>query len=249
MFRWLMRQVGKRLARYLERPSRSYHPLVVNNMAFLKQVMKPGDVLLVEGNLRISSAIKYLTQSTWSHAALYVGTLDGQSHMLIEADMGEGVRAVPLDFYATYNTRVCRPVGITPEDEVKLVDYMANRIGNTYDLDNSVDILRYLLPNPPVPTRWRRGLLELGSGQPTQAICSTLIAQAFHSIRYPILPSITHQLYCSIEKRNCAPQAVLRRRHHSLFVPRDFDVSPYFQVIKPTVEMGFDYRETVWSDH
>jgi hypothetical protein len=24
-------------------------------------------------------------------------------------------------------------------------------------------------------------------------------------------------------------------RHHSLFVPRDFDVSPYFQVIKPTL--------------
>ena len=35
--------------------------------------LKPGDVLLVEGNNHISGVIKYLTQSTWSHAALYVG--------------------------------------------------------------------------------------------------------------------------------------------------------------------------------
>lgn len=27
---------------------------------------------------------------------------------------------------------------------------------------------------------------------------------------------------------------------------RDFDVSPYFQVIKPTIDEGFDYRALVW---
>ncbi len=35
--------------------------------------LRKGDVLLVEGTSRFSSAIKYLTQSTWSHAALYIG--------------------------------------------------------------------------------------------------------------------------------------------------------------------------------
>ncbi|MGM0563287.1 MAG: YiiX/YebB-like N1pC/P60 family cysteine hydrolase [Pseudomonadota bacterium] len=249
MFRWLMRQLGKRVARYLERPAQGYFPLVVNDMAHLKQVMRPGDVLLVEGNLRISSAIKYLTQSTWSHSALYVGQLGDRGHMLIEADMSEGVRAVPLDFYASYNTRVCRPVDLVEEDVSALINYMASRLGHTYDLDNIIDLIRYLMPNPPVPSRWRRGLLEIGSGEPTKAICSTLIAQAFHSIRYPILPRTTHKLYCSIDDRKCAPQAVIRRRHHSLFVPRDFDLSPYFEVIKPTVKVGFDYRKTVWSDH
>jgi hypothetical protein len=33
---------------------------------------------------------------------------------------------------------------------------------------------------------------------------------------------------------------VLHIRHHSLFTPRDFDVSPYFAIIKPTLELGFD---------
>jgi cell wall-associated NlpC family hydrolase len=37
-----------------------------------RAVLKPG-TFLVEGNLRMSSAIKYLTQSTWSHAAIYIG--------------------------------------------------------------------------------------------------------------------------------------------------------------------------------
>jgi hypothetical protein len=37
-------------------------------------------------------------------------------------------------------------------------------------------------------------------------------------------------------------------RHHSLFSPRDFDLSPYFAVVKPTIERGFDYRGINWHD-
>lgn len=37
-------------------------------------------------------------------------------------------------------------------------------------------------------------------------------------------------------------------RHHSLFAPRDFDVSPYFQVIKPGIESGFDHHALHWDD-
>ena len=38
----------------------------------------------------------------------------------------------------------------------------------------------------------------------------------------------------------------LHIRHHSLFAPRDFDISPYFQVIKPTLEYEFDPHSLVW---
>ena len=44
----------------------------------LAATLRPGDVLLVEGNTRLSVAIKYLTQSTWSHAALFVGAAVGK---------------------------------------------------------------------------------------------------------------------------------------------------------------------------
>lgn len=35
-------------------------------------------------------------------------------------------------------------------------------------------------------------------------------------------------------------------RHHSLFVPRDFDVSPYFAIVKPSLAACFDHRSLVW---
>ena len=81
--------------------------------------IRPADVLLVEGaRSKINSAIRYLTQSTWSHAAIYVGlgaklgeSDDGEPLVLVEAELGKGVIASPLSKYATYNTRICRPVG------------------------------------------------------------------------------------------------------------------------------------------
>src|SRR5690606_819617 len=86
-------------------------------------------------------------------------------------------------------------------------------------------------------------LLALGSGEPTRSICSTLIAQAFQSVRYPILPIIERT-----EKRTAKGREILHIRHHSLFAPRDFDLSPYFEIIKPAISSGFDYRGIAWGD-
>src|SRR6188768_1302336 len=95
-------RVGQMLARYLEKPVSGYEPFTPSDPNALAASLRPGDVLLVEGNNQISGVIKYLTQSTWSHAALYVGPLDGasepdgESHVLIEANIGEGVTSAPL---------------------------------------------------------------------------------------------------------------------------------------------------------
>jgi hypothetical protein len=125
--------------------------------------------------------------------------------------------------------------------------YVIARLGNQYDLHNVFDLARYLLPNPPVPMRFRRRMLALGSGDPTRAICSTLIAQAFQSIRYPILPIVDIRDASRPDCPGCVEE-ILRIRHHSLFAPRDFDVSPYFQVVKPTLVAGFDYSKLHWGD-
>ena len=34
--------------------------------------------------------------------------------------------------------------------------------------------------------------------------------------------------------------------HHSLFAPRDFDLSPYFRIVKPTIESRFNYQNLAW---
>lgn len=89
-------------------------------------------------------------------------------------------------------------------------------------------------------------MIALGSGEPTKAICSTLIARAFQSIRYPILPQITQEISRDADCDGCVRE-IWQIRHHSLFTPRDFDVSPYFAVIKPSLEAGFDHRRLVWG--
>jgi hypothetical protein len=79
-------------------------------------------------------------------------------------------------------------------------------------------------------------MIALGSGEPSQAICSTLIARAFQSVGYPILPEITEE----------NEREVMHIRHHSLFTPRDFDLSPYFSVVKPTIEKRPNYKSFEW---
>jgi len=243
MIRPLLRFFGRLIIRYLNKPLLNYRSYQFIPLAELEACLQPGDVLLVEGNQRISSAIKYLTQSTWSHAAYYVGReaglRDKYGHpaALVEADLTDGVIAASLTKYLGYNTRICRPELITEADRNVVSNYIINSIGQSYDVKNVVDLARYLLPQPPVPVRWRRRMIALGSGEPTQAICSTLIARAFQSVRYPILPDVTRE----------NQREIMHIRHHSLFTPRDFDVSPYFSIVKPTIEKRPDYKGFEWN--
>ena len=246
MIRRMMGSIGRAIGRYLSEPVKNYRPLTTSAPSMLAAALRPGDVLLVEGNTRVSSGIKYLTQSTWSHAALYVGNAvasdqEGEEPpVLLEVDMVEGVWAVPLSKYTAFHTRICRPIALTHEDTERVIAFALSRIGQTYDMKNMFDLARYLLPMPPLPSRWRRRIMALGSGDPTKSICSTLIAQAFQSVGYPILPDMV--------RRRSDPGAddhnrdLLTIRHYSLYTPRDFDISPYFQVVKPTVEHGFTYK-------
>src|SRR5271169_278310 len=114
--------VGRLIARYLQKPIPGYEPFTPSDPEALRQALEPGDVLLVEGNNHVAGVIKYLTQSTWSHSALYVGpidgraTADGEPHVLIEANLGEGVVSAPLSKYDRFHTRICRPVDLTEVD-------------------------------------------------------------------------------------------------------------------------------------
>ena len=178
---WMLDRVGRHIASYLQRPASGYEPFTPADPKALQALIKPGDILLIEGRTHIAGVIKYLTQSTWSHAALYVGPVDGQMTSsgepcdLVESNMEAGIISVPLSTYFDYHTRICRPVGLSPEDRQAVCDYAIERIGLQYDLKNIVDLGRYLVPLP-VPQRFRRRMIALGSGDPTKLICSALIA-------------------------------------------------------------------------
>lgn len=250
----LLDRFGRFLARRLESESSGYQPYTPSDPETLRRTLQPGDVLLVEGNQKISAAIKYLTQSTWSHAALYVGDAlpepqDGTERpRLVEVNLGDGCVAVPVSKYRTYNTRICRPLGLTPDDREHVVRFMIARLGLKYDTKNILDMLRYFLPTPPVPVRWRRRMLAFGSGDPTRAICSSMIAEAYGEIGYPILPEITRAPGRASAQSSYSRAEIMHIRHHSLYTPRDFDLSPFFQVVKPTLVYGFDYKQVVWGE-
>src|SRR6185312_12500276 len=239
--------VGRLIAGYLQKEVPGYEPFTPSDPESLRTVIEPGDVLLVEGNKRISGIIKYLTQSTWSHSALYVGPIDGAQEadgeppVLIEAYVGDGVISAPLSKYFAYHTRLCRPVGLSFEDRHAVCRYAINRIGFGYDTKNILDLMRFLFPLP-IPQRWRRRMIAIGSGDPTKMICSALIAQAFETVRYPILPRITRA------GSRAARREILHIRDSSLYMPRDFDISPYFEIVKPTIIRGFDYTSLHWAD-
>lgn len=248
-----MNLVGRLIARFLEKPLAGYRPATTPDFDVLRAVLKPADVILIEGNNRVSTVIKYLTQSTWSHSMVYVGDVlgkaepDGEPHVLIEAEMTEGVISSPLSKYRDCHLRICRPVALKPEDQKRVVRFLAERIGYEYDIKNVLDLARFMIPVP-IPTRYRRRILALGSGDPSRAICSTLIAEAFQSVRYPILPRVENIAERKKIRSRYARREILHIRHHSLYAPRDFDISPYFAVVKPTIEAGFDYKALKWKE-
>jgi hypothetical protein len=238
---WMIDSVGRLVAR-LQKPADDGEPLAPNDSTALRDTLRPGDVLLIEGKGRISGGIKYLTQSTWSHSALYVGPMagtvtGGEPHVLIEANIDEGVVSAPLSKYLDCQTRICRPVGLSGVDCEKVCRYASERIGLGYDFKNVIDLMRHLFPWP-VARRCRT--IALGSGDAGRIICSSLIAQAFDAVRYPILPTIRH-----IEGQTARCE-IAEPRHPSFYAPRDFDISPYFMVVKPLLARGFNYKDMHW---
>jgi Permuted papain-like amidase enzyme, YaeF/YiiX, C92 family len=233
----LRRFIGTRIATFLTKQV-TVEPALPVDITALRHLLHRADVILVEGHLRISSVIKYLTQSTWSHAALYIG--NGEC---IEADVLAGVRRFPLADLAPYRIRICRPMGLDLADAETIIAHATARLGVQYDLKHVFDLARYMVPLP-VPRSWRRRAIALGSADPSRAICSTLVAESFQSAGYPILPELPPA------PRDRATDRSAKEIYHihdtGLFTPRDFDLSPFFHVIKPDMPRPFDHHNLVW---
>ena len=221
--------------------------------------IRPCDVLLVEGRARISEVIKSYTQSQWTHSALYIGRLhdiedkttrehvswlydgDPNEQLIIEPLLGQGTIVSPLNKYAKENVRICRPNTLSRADSEKVVNVAVQHLGRDYDVRQLLDLARFVFPYGILPRRWRSSLFEHNIGIPTRTVCSTMIAAAFASVHFPILPVIHREENGTLK---------LYIRNTKLFVPRDFDTSPYFEIIKYPL-LGLDdiavYRQLPWD--
>jgi len=54
---WSLQTIGRIIVRNLAQPARGYEPFIPSNPDVLRGLLRPGDILLVEGNHQISDSI------------------------------------------------------------------------------------------------------------------------------------------------------------------------------------------------
>ncbi len=226
----------------------------------LSDEIRPCDVLLVEGRTRVGNMIKTITTSPWTHSALYLGRLseiddpalrcliqqhydgDDDDQLLIEPLLGYGTIIRRLDVYEGEHLRICRPSSLTSKDAQIVISRAADHLGVGYDIRQLIDLARFLFPFGIIPRRWRSSLFKAGAGEQTKTVCSTMIAEVFSEVHYPVLPVI---------HRDEAGDLHLYKRNTRLYTPSDFDYSPYFDIIKYPI-LGLDdlavYRQLPWDE-
>ena len=270
----MRRRVVAVLRRHLTKPLRSYEQRIPNSLANLKEQLRPGDVILVEGDQRVSQVIRYLTQSSWSHSALYIGDelrrfkpeqADAllarhgaeAKHLVIEATVEDGVSCVPVVKYINYNLRVCRPRGLRRPDLDRVFEEVTSQLGRGYNVRHIFELGRYFFPVSLIPRRFRRAALAYGGEATRRVICTTMLARAFAHVGYPIVPRVTldevdtpHTWLGRLVGRNGhSVRALYRKENPALITPRDFDLSPYFEIVKfnHLAAGKFDYRRIEWA--
>jgi uncharacterized protein YycO len=187
------------LARYLAQPVG--RPAATADLFALSALLRPGDVLLTEGNSRAAALVRRVTRSPWAHVSIYVGPLQAgdDPRCIVEADISAGVRAVPLSEFKGQRTRIVRPLSLNEADRRRLADWLVGRIGAPYDLGHAWALGRRFL-NLPAP----RTMVQ----DAKRFICSSLLVQAFLFVGHPIAESQTRYV-----------------------VPRDFESAADFEVV------------------
>lgn len=201
-----------------------------NDMKALKRVLRPGDIILVEGDYWVSDWIKVFSYHTWTHCVIWVGedpTLPANINKdfveprgnVIESLMRRGVILADLEKYRHFNLRICRPIGLTRAGLRRVIRFAFEKIGSEYDAENVTQFVHFTFANDYDPT------LPVGNMDKGKYTCSSLLAAAFESAGMPIL-------YCYDRAENTyAPY------HPSHIQPKDFDLSLNFQVIKTPAQL------------
>ena len=194
------RRLADALARFLAEPIR--RPAASGDVRALSALLRPGDVLLTEGNTRAAVLVRRVTRSPWAHVSIYVGPLEAGDNprCIVGADISAGVRAVPLSEFKGQRARIVRPLGLNETDRQRLAEWLVGHIGAPYDLAHAWALGRRLL-NLPAP----RTMVQ----DAKRFICSSLLVQAFLVVGHPIATSQARYV-----------------------VPRDFESAAGFEVVK-----------------
>ncbi|OUS29351.1 hypothetical protein A9Q99_09630 [Gammaproteobacteria bacterium 45_16_T64] len=203
--------------------------------------LMPCDVILVEGRSKADNTLKTITESEWSHSALYIGRLidledkdlrtritnhfdfEPDMPLVIETRMGQGSIVSPLNSLEREHLRICRPKGLAEKDAQQVVRFAISRLGSYANVLQLFDLFRFFMLWSLTPRNWRRPLFRYTAGKHTKSASAALIAECFDFIQFPILPLV---------KKAGNNGVQLFRRRPKLCFPADFDRSPYFEIVK-----------------
>ncbi len=260
-WRWAVEWLERRAIVWLLVEKRKGEVLSPINFEHLLAEVRMGDVLLVEGRTRVSHAVRNITKSVWTHSALVIGTLDKirdpalravarsylqddelEAPLIVESELGCGTIISSILRYRDHHLRLCRPQGLSYADARRVSTYALLHLGAGYNVRQILDLARFLVPWwTVVPRRWHSSLFEHNYRDPTRLICSTMIANAFNRVRFPVVPLVVQD----------EGQFRMLQRNPRLVTPRDFDHSPYFSIIKYPLlgedDIGF-YKKLPWSE-
>lgn len=255
---WPFNKISSWLVSWLMKDTNG-HEFPMCDIERIRYELHPCDVILIEGSSRASEVIKLVTRSNWSHAALYIGRFhdiqddalrakileyydgDLNEQLIIEGLLGKGTIITPLSHYQKDHIRICRPNMISMEDAQQAIIFAINELGKPYDVLHIFQLLRLLFPIAVIPRHLFLSIFKPSQHREKQ-ICSSMLARAFESIQYPILPKIIRHTDGRLE---------FIRRNPNLFTPRDFDYSPYFEIIKYPLfsEQSVPYRHLPWANN
>jgi cell wall-associated NlpC family hydrolase len=193
----------------------------------LQSLLQAGDVILVAGKTRFASLVCRLTQSTWSHVAIYVGPGHhaDPAHCIVEADVEAGVRMITLDHLADHDIQVVRASRLPETSRQELIDYLLARVGRPYDLNHVIALARLMLLAPSTLGRWLAPRM-MRPADPTRAVCSTLVAHALFTagVSLGASPVVAARLRHVVRK----VQADDLKAALDYLVPGDFERLPEF---------------------
>jgi hypothetical protein len=206
----------------------AYRLLYRNDMEVLKRTLRPGDIILIDGDYWVSDWIKVFSYHTWTHCAMWVGDSPAlppgvnkefvqPGGNIVEAMMKEGVIVTSLEKYRDFNLRICRPMGMARNDLRRVIQFVLEHVGSGYDEDNVTQFVHFTFANDYDPTR------SMGNVEQSRYTCSSLLASAFESVGFPVL-----HFFDKVSESHVA-------YHATHIQPKDFDLSPNFQVIKTPV--------------
>jgi len=218
-------RLGAFVVRRISKKKELYKLHYPNNLTDIHRLLVPGDVLLVDGDYGISDWIKVFSSHTWSHCALYTGTQPVSSSSLpemgsdtnfdlVEAIIGRGIILSSIKKYEHCNLRICRPKNLNRRQRQRVVHFALSKVGLPYDERNIFRFMGLPFNQGAKPTE------DISDPESGGYTCSGLIASAFSQVSLEVIH------YYDREARKIVPY------HPSQIQPKDFDLSPNFEIIK-----------------